>query len=581
MTVTERPWWKNATVYQIYPASFKDSNGDGVGDLNGILSELDYIKSIGVDAIWICPMYDSPQVDMGYDISNYEAVYPPYGTVADMERLIATAHEKGIRVLLDLVINHTSDQHAWFQESKSSKTNPKRDWYIWRPAKYDADGTRRPPNNWRSNFGGSVWEWDEASQEYYLHLFCPEQPDLNWENDECRQAIYDSAMRFWLDRGIDGFRVDTVNMYSKEPAFKDAPILDPTEQWQMAGMLYCNGPRMHEFLSEMNAILAEYGAMTVGECPHTPDRNKVIKYVSAKERQLDMVFQFDVVDVGFGPDLKYDTVPRNWTLPVLKDAFTRTQQLIQGTDAWTTAFMENHDQARSISRFGSDATEESRVRSGKMLALMLTSMSGTLFVYQGQEIGMVNAPLTWSVEEDYKDVESTNYYKFAVTKANGAPEAKKKAAAALQHLARDHARVPMQWDGSAHAGFTTGKQPWMRVVDNYKDLNVKKQAAEKDSVLSFWKQMLQVRKSNADLLVHGDFILHDRDNQKTFVFEKKFGGQSALVALNFTEETVDFSAEGVFEAGEGKRIACNYDDAAAGPLRSFEGRVYVGRSAQN
>ncbi|PNS19631.1 Alpha-amylase 1 [Sphaceloma murrayae] len=578
MTVTERPWWKNATVYQIYPASFKDSNGDGMGDLNGILSELDYIKSLGVDAIWICPMYDSPQVDMGYDISNYEAVYPPYGTVADMERLIAAAHDRGIRVLLDLVINHTSDQHAWFQESRSSKTSPKRDWYIWRPAKYDADGNRRPPNNWRSNFGGSVWEWDEGTQEYYLHLFCPEQPDLNWDNDECRQAIYDSAMRFWLDRGIDGFRVDTVNMYSKVPTFVDAPILDPSEQWQMAAGLYCNGPRMHEFLSEMNAILSSYGAMTVGECPHTPSRDKVLKYVSAKERQLSMVFQFDVVDVGFGPDLKYDTVPHNWTLPVLKDAITRTQQLIQGTDAWTTAFMENHDQARSISRFGSDKTEELRVKSGKMLALMLGSMSGTLFVYQGQEIGMVNAPATWDVEVDYKDVESGNYYRYVVEKTKGDPAAKKRAAAALQHLARDHARVPMQWDDSPHAGFTTAKEPWMRAVDNYRELNVKKQAGEKDSVLSFWKQMLQIRKANADLLVHGDFVLHDRPDEKTFVFEKRFGGQSALVALNFTDEEVALELPSVFEDGEGRRIACNYDDGKAGPLRSFEGRVYVGKS---
>ncbi|PSK34867.1 Alpha-amylase 1 [Elsinoe australis] len=578
MTITERPWWKNATVYQIYPASFKDSNGDGVGDLNGILSELDYIKSLGVDAIWICPMYDSPQVDMGYDISDYENVYPPYGTVADMERLIAAAHDLGIRVLLDLVINHTSDRHKWFQESRSSKDNPKRDWYIWRPAKYDADGTRRPPNNWRSNFGGSVWEWDELTQEYFLHLFCPEQPDLNWDNETCRHAIYDSAMRFWLDRGIDGFRVDTVNMYSKDPSFIDAPILDPSEQWQMAAGLYCNGPRMHEFLSEMNAILTSYNAMTVGECPHTPDRNKVLKYVSAKERQLSMVFQFDVVDVGFGQDLKYDTFPRNWTLPVLKDAITRTQQLIQGTDAWTTAFMENHDQARSISRFGSDKTEELRVKSGKMLALMLACLSGTLFVYQGQEIGMVNAPATWDVEVDYKDVESGNYYRYVVAKTKGDAEAKKRAAASLQHLARDHARVPMQWSDAANAGFTIAKEPWMRVVDNYKKLNVKTQEKDEGSVLAFWKAMLQLRKRNADLLVHGDFVLHVREDDKVFVFEKKFGGQSALVALNFTEDEINFEAPAVFEAGEAKRLVSTYEDGKAGPLRSFEGRVWVGRS---
>lgn len=292
MAIKERqPWWKESVVYQIYPASYKDSNGDGVGDLPGIISELDYIKSIGVDVIWICPMYDSPQVDMGYDIRDYENVYPPYGTVQDMETLIAETHKRGMRIILDLVINHTSDQHKWFQESRSSKDNPKRDWYIWRPAKY-VNGERKPPNNWRSNFGGSVWTWDEHTQEYYLHLFCPEQPDVNFENDETRKAIYKSAITFWLDKGVDGFRIDTVNMYSKPADLADAPITEPDAEYQFAGFQYCNGPRMHEFLGEMNAIFSKYDAMTVGECPNTPDIEGVIKYVSAREKQLDMVFQF-------------------------------------------------------------------------------------------------------------------------------------------------------------------------------------------------------------------------------------------------------------------------------------------------
>src|SRR5215469_1859838 len=256
MTVTQA-WWQEATIYQIYPASFKDSNGDGIGDLPGIISQLDYIKSVGVDAIWICPMYDSPQYVMGYDISDYESVYPPYGTVDDMDNLIEGCHERGIRIILDLVINHTSHLHAWFQESRSSRDNPKRDWYIWRPAKYDVAGNRRPPNNWRGNFGGSVWEWDEHTQEYYLHLFCPEQPDLNWENPETRAGIYESAMEFWLRKGVDGFRIDTVNMYSKEPDFKDAPIIDTGVEWQYAADYFCNGPRMHEYLREMNHKLSK------------------------------------------------------------------------------------------------------------------------------------------------------------------------------------------------------------------------------------------------------------------------------------------------------------------------------------
>ncbi|GAM86435.1 hypothetical protein ANO11243_044490 [Dothideomycetidae sp. 11243] len=579
MTITEHPWWKTATVYQIYPASFKDSNGDGIGDLNGILSELDYIKSIGVDAIWVCPMYDSPQVDMGYDISDYEKVYPPYGTVADMERLISACHQRGIRILLDLVINHTSDQHRWFQESRSSISNPKRDWYIWRPAKYDSDGTRKPPNNWRSFFGGSAWQWDEHTQEYYLHLFCAEQPDLNWENEEMRHALYQSSMRFWLDKGVDGFRVDTVNMYSKVPGLPDTPVTDPNQEWQLAADLFCNGPRMHEFLGEMNAILSEYGAMTVGELPFTKTVEKVLKYVSAEARQLSMTFQFDVVDTGFGTDLKYDTTPRAWKLPEFKDAVFSTQRLITGTDAWTTAFLENHDQARSISRFGSCATEELRSRSGKMLALLLASLSGTLFVYQGQEIGMTNAPESWKIEEDYMDIESRNYFQYVVDKTGNDPVETARAKAALQHLARDHARVPMQWDSSPHAGFTTGKKPWMRAIDNYTHINVQNQTPDKQSVLSFWKQMLQLRKAHQDVLVHGDFQMLDRENEETFLFLKKFGSQRALVALNFTEHEQPFEVPGVFENGNAVRIASNYDDDVKGPLRCFEGRIYLGMAA--
>lgn len=572
MTIIDKPWWKDATIYQIYPASFKDSNGDGLGDLPGILSELDYIQSLGVDAIWICPMYDSPQHDMGYDISDYEKVYPPYGTVGDMERIIEACHARGLRVLLDLVINHTSHEHQWFKESRSSKDDPKRDWYVWRPAKYDADGTRRPPNNWRSNFGGSAWDWDEAIQEYYLHLFTPEQPDLNWENPETRAAIYESAMEFWLRKGIDGFRVDTVNMYSKHQDFADAPVADPHSPWQQAASLYCNGPRMHEFLGEMNAILARHGAMTVGELPHTHDVAHVLRYVSAKAKQLDMTFMFDVVDLGFGADQRFDTVPRAWRLPDLKAAVSRTQALLDGTDAWTTAFCENHDQARSISRFGSDAGEEQRTRSGKMLALLLASLSGTLYLYQGQEIGMVNAPPAWPLAE-YKDVDSKNFAAYMRERYGEGEETEKRMRAALQHLARDHARLPMQWDDGFQAGFTESKEPWMRVHDNYKTVNVKKEAASKDSVLAFWRQMLKVRKEFAASLVHGTLKIHDLENQKTFVFEKRGKDQTAVVALNFTDEEVPVEVPG---AEKKKLVAGNYADAVEGVLRPFEGRVYIG-----
>lgn len=573
MTVIEHPWWKNATVYQIYPASFKDSNGDGVGDIPGIISQLDYIHSLGVDVIWICPMYNSPQVDMGYDISDYESVYPPYGTVADMEQLITECHSRGLRVILDLVVNHTSNLHSWFQESRSSKDNPKRDWYIWRPAKYDSAGNRKPPNNWRSNFGGSVWTWDDHTQEYYLHLFCPEQPDLNWENPSTRSAIFSSAMEFWLRKGVDGFRVDTVNMYSKDPEYQDAPIIDAGTEWQFAAHLYSNGPRMHEYLSEMNVVLEKYDAMTVGELPHTHDVAHVLRYTSAREKQLNMVFQFDVVDLGFGPDEKYDTTPRNWKLGGMKDAIGRTQKLIDGTDAWTTVFIENHDQARSISRFGSDKTPELREKSGKMLAILLATLSGTLFIYQGQEIGMVNAPESWPMEE-YKDVEGNNYYNFIRERSNGDPAAVARARRALQHLARDHARLPMQWDGTPYAGFTTSEKPWMRVNDNYGDINVKKQALDEKSILSFWKQMLKLRKEYPNLLVHGGFKVLDKDNENVFMFEKTAMSQTLVVVLNFTEENQPFELPTIAGSKSFKCLISNYDDEVTGVLRSFEGRAY-------
>ncbi|PVH96003.1 glycoside hydrolase family 13 protein [Periconia macrospinosa] len=574
MTVAERKWWKDAVVYQIYPASFKDTNGDGIGDLNGILEELDYIKSIGVNTIWICPMYDSPQVDMGYDISDYENVYPPYGTVQDMERLIAETHKRGMRIVLDLVVNHSSDQHAWFKESRSSKDNPKRDWYIWRPARY-VNGERKPPNNWLGNFGGSVWQWDPQTEEYYLHLFCPEQPDLNWENPETRQAIYKSAMEFWLERGVDGFRVDTVNMYSKGEML-DAPITDPGSEWQFAGYQYCNGPRMREFLGEMNQVLEKYDAMTVGECPHTPDMKRVIEYVSAKEKQLNMVFQFDVVDIGQGP-YKFQTTPKNWKLSEFKAAIDRTQGLIRGTDAWTTIFLENHDQSRSITRFTSDAPEH-RVAGGRMLALMMCALSGTLFIYQGQEIGMTNFGIDWDMSE-YKDVDSSNYYKMVATRTNNDPTALAAAKASLQHLARDHARVPFSWSTGPNNGFTPASSttaPWMRPLDDAAVCNAKQQQSDPTSVLAFWKRMLTVRREHKDLLVHGQFDDLDKDNQELFVFAKTWQGKKAVAVCNFTDKEVQFEFPKEVAGEKLKLLISSVDGEREGQkLAPFEGRVYL------
>lgn len=567
-TSTATPWWKDGVVYQIYPASYRDSNNDGMGDLPGIISKLDYIKSIGVDIIWICPHYDSPQIDMGYDIRNYQEIYAPYGTVADCETLIAECHARGMRILFDLVVNHTSDQHKWFQESRSSKDNPKRDWYIWRPAKYDEQGNRKPPNNWGSNFLGPAWTWDEHTQEYYLHLFAPEQPDLNWENEECRKAIYNDCMRFWLDKGINGFRVDTVNMYSKGD-LRDAPISDPDSDTQPAGMVYCNGPYMHKWLKEMNAILSEYDAMTVGECPNTPDMGLVKKYVSAAEKELNMVFQFDVVDVGQGP-YKFQTTPFNWKLLEFKDAIARTQDIVIGTDSWTTAFLENHDQARAVSRYGSDEPAL-REATARMLSLMLATLTGTLFVYQGQEIGMANAPLDWPIEE-YKDLDSLNYYEMVKRRTGGDKKALQDAKVALQHLARDHARLPMQWDGSAHGGFSTAK-PWMRANDDYPKVNVKAQEGDPASVLSFWRRMLQLRKAHRELFVHGDFEMLDGEDPNLFTYTKKAAGQQALVVLNFTRERQSFAVPAAFKSA--KVLAASRGEGAGDTLEAFEGRIYM------
>ncbi|MCJ1306728.1 alpha-glucosidase mal12 [Agyrium rufum] len=596
-----RTWWKHGTVYQIYPASYKDSNGDGIGDIPGIISKLDYLQDLGIDIIWISPMYDSPQIDMGYDISNYEDIYRPYGTVADAERLIEECHKRSMKLVFDLVINHTSDQHAWFKESRSSKDNPKRDWYIWRPAKYALDGTRQPPNNWRAHFDGSAWEWDEGSQEYYLHLFCPEQPDLNWENSTTRQAIYDSSMKFWLDKGIDGFRVDTVNMYSKGTALPDAVVHDPEAPYQFDASLFCNGPRMHEFLSEMHTqVLSKYDCMTVGELPHTPRTADVIRYVSATSKELDMVFQFDLVDLGQGADYKFETRP--YDLVDIKRILDRFQHLIVGTDAWSTVFMENHDQSRSVSRY-TDDSPATRGACAKMLAVLSATLTGTLYLYQGQEIGMVNVSEDWTAK-DYKDVEALNYLAHVRAKekaANGGktvPDedspAVKEALRGIQAVGRDNARIPMLWDDSPHGGFSSGAEnpaavaePWMRAHDDYVTLNVKQQLADPDSVLHFWRKMLKLRKSEEwmDTFVYGSFEMEDVESDKERIcFTKSSDGNGkgeeqkmVFVALNFTGKELGYE---VPERVKGKKTSLLVgslgveEGVVDGRLRAWEGRIY-------
>lgn len=569
MGSTGEQWWKDGVVYQIYPASYKDSNGDGLGDIPGIISKIDYIKDLGVDIVWLSPVYESPQVDMGYDISNYESIHAPYGTVEDVEALIKACHDRGLRLLLDLVINHTSNKHAWFQESRSSRQNLKRDWYIWRPAKYDQDGNRVAPNNWQSLFGGSAWEWDDTTEEYYLHIFAPEMPDLNWENETTRGAIYDSAMRFWLDKGVDGFRVDIVNMYSKGIGFPDAPIVNSTSFEQPALSLFCNGPRMHEFLREMNSkVLNNYDAMTVGELPNTPDPAHVLRYVGAGDKQLNMVFQFDLSDLGVGSS-KYDYV--GYKLSDLRDAVAKWQQFIAGTDGWTTVFCENHDQGRSISRFASDDPRH-HDKSGKMLAVMLVTLTGTLFLYQGQEIGMINIPKDWTIA-DCRDIESINHYKYVEKHTQRNKKALDKVMKGIHTTGRDNARTPMQWDDTPNAGFSAAPEPWMRAHDRYPEINVKRQQDDQSSILNFWKRLLRLRKEHRDLFVHGTFEVADSSHEGTFTYWKHSGGLKVLAVLNFTSVDSVFTRPQV--EGRWELIVSNYEVLLDDVLKPFEGRVYL------
>ncbi|ABN66628.2 alpha-glucosidase maltase [Scheffersomyces stipitis CBS 6054] len=570
MTIA-REWWKNATVYQIWPASYKDSNGDGVGDIPGIISTLDYLKDLGVDVIWCSPMYDSPQDDMGYDISDYEKVYPEYGTNEDMQTLIDETHKRGMKLILDLVINHTSSEHVWFKESRSSKTNSKRDWYIWKPPKFDADGNRHPPNNWGSFFSGSAWEYDELTGEYYLRLFARTQPDLNWENEVTRKAIYDSAMKFWLDRGIDGFRIDTAGLYSKDQKFPDASIVCPDEEFQMSFQNTNNGPRIHEFHKEMYSnVTSNYDAMTVGEVGFC-SREDSLKYVSAKEQEMNMIFLFDTITVGRegGDTFGY----KDWTLTDFKRAIQKDTTFIEGTDAWSTVFIENHDQPRSVTRFGGIKYAS---QSAKLITLLESTLTGTLFIYQGQEIGMENLPRSWSIDE-YKDINTINYYKKFKEKYGNDSDFKEKEEKLMDIInlvARDNSRSPVQWNSSTNGGFTSGT-PWTRVNDNYRTINVASQIDDPNSVLSFWKKSIQIRKQYQDLLIFGTFKILDFENENVFTYikeDEKNGLRKAYVVLNFSNNSVKFEK---LIGGEFELLHCNVGDVDESILSPYEGRLYI------
>ncbi|OBT88582.1 hypothetical protein VE02_03987 [Pseudogymnoascus sp. 03VT05] len=533
-------WWKEAVIYQIYPSSFCDSNGDGVGDLLGITSKIPYLKDLGVDVVWLSPIYKSPQHDMGYDVSDYKSIHEPFGTLEDWEILRTTLHDAGIKIIMDLVVNHTSFEHAWFLESRSSLDNPKRSWYHWRAPRYDENNCRQPPNNWRSFFGDeSAWEYDETTDEYYLRVFTKEQPDLNWENPEVREAVHD-VVNFWLEKGIDGFRVDAINYICKADGFPDAKVVDPSSPYQPAMHLYMNVGNVHNYLRDLNdATMANYDVMTVGETPYVSSTQLALDYVHPSRRELQMIFPWEHMDVDRVPNAILAW--RAWKLRELKSILADWQTLMAAHGGWNSLYMENHDQGRSITRFASDAPEY-RATSGKLLALMLASLGGTLYVYQGQDIGMVN-PAKWEID-DYPDVVSRTQYRIekqrrAVETGSSDPPMDD-VLNDIRIRGRDNARTPMPWNPrDPNAGFTTGT-PWMKLNPDFGVCNVETAVQDPESVVNFWKKLFILRKE-WKTLVYGGFEIFDLEHEEIFAFVRRLEGYpSAFTVLNFSGGDIEY-----------------------------------------
>lgn len=532
----EEAWWRDAVVYQIYPASFLDTNADGLGDLQGIISKLDYLQSLGADAIWLSPIFASPQHDMGYDVSDYRTIHPPYGTVEQVEYLIKSLHDRSMRLLMDLVVNHTSSEHAWFKESRSSRSSAKRDWYFWRDPIYLPSGSRQPPNNWSSIFGGSAWHYDDPTEQYYLALFLPSQPDLNWVNEDMRRAAYDD-MRFWLDRGVDGFRIDSMNLMSKHADLPNAEVVNTNEEFHSGEKWFASGPRMHEYIREMRAdVFEKYKIMTVGELAFPKDVEAVTNYVAQDRRELNMLFTGDIANMDFGDAGKYHC--GDFRPGKLRAITNLWQTEIPKVSGWNTIYLENHDSGRSISRYASDASEH-RSSSAEMLATYLCTLSGTLFLLAGQEIGMANMPKEWGIEH-YIDVEGRNHYENVLKARDGYASKMTDVLRELRLKARDHGRLPMQWDATPHAGFTSpSTTPWINVNSDYEQWNVARQLDDPHSVLSYWKRALAVRKAHADVFIYGTFAMIEADvsGEEVVAYQRcsQEGERKAIVILNFSE----------------------------------------------
>lgn len=546
-----KTWWKDSVVYQIYPRSFQDSNNDGIGDLQGIISRLDYIKKLGADVIWLCPVYKSPNYDNGYDISDYKAILSDFGTMEDFDELLKQAHSRDIKIIMDLVVNHTSIEHQWFIESQKSKDNPYRDYYIWKEGK-----DNKEPNELESVFEGSAWQYDPQTNMYFLHLYTDKQPDLNWENEKVRQEVYD-LMTWWFEKGIDGFRMDVINQISK-----DYPLMDQYKKGKdNLGKTISNGPRVHEFLKEMNAkVLSKYNPMTVGETGSVTVEDAK-KYAGFNENELSMIFQFEHMSLDKGDMSKLEVIRPD--LGQLRTILSRWQTELYGK-AWNSLFFENHDRPRSVSKYGDDSTAFYREKSAKMLATMYLMMQGTPYIYQGQELGMTNIYFT-SIDQ-YDDVDTINKYnKWKDIYTNEQ----------IMHYfgkrSRDNARTPMQWDDSYNAGFTSGT-PWLEINPNYKEINAKQQVNDPDSIFNYYVKMIEIRKQYPTI-IHGTYELLLENHPQVFSYLRQYNNQKILVICNYFKDEITLDKD--FISNNATLLAGNYHDDLKETLRAYEAKVYL------
>ena len=583
-----RQWWKEAVVYQVYPRSFNDANGDGIGDLKGITEKLPYLAKLGINVIWLSPVFDSPNVDNGYDISDYFAIMSDFGTMEDFDEMLETAHKHGIKILMDLVANHTSDEHPWFKESRSSKDNPYRDYYIWKdPKGFDEDGNPIPPNNWASEFGGPAWEWDEATGQFYLHIFFKEQPDLNWENEKVREDLY-SMVRWWLDKGVDGFRLDAINIISKPEGFPDDPSTDFEKHTSSIPFVISNGTMVHPWMKELTReTFSRYDVMTVGETSATSPEDAKL-WAGYHTGELNMIFHFDHMGVDNDPNGKlggkWSYAP--YKLTELKRILNDWQTTLEG-NAWGSLYWNNHDQPRVVSRFGNDSPEF-RTLSAKQLATTLHFMQGTPYIYQGEEIGMTN--VKFDSIEDYRDGDSIRFYEdMHVDHKRLSHE---EAMQAIYIKGRDNARTPVQWDASANAGFSPeGVTTWINVNPNYPAINAEAVLADEDSIFYHYQQLVALRRGKLkDLMVYASFapvdsvqVPHDED-EAVYAYTRTGGAdgspanESLLVISNFTADELERDFAVLAEAREaGARVelvSSNYKDDAGSTLRPYEAKVY-------